>query len=62
MDALFAGNIRLMLLIRISTESKPNQKELFKILDTYFNKKKLPIESIEIKEYLQELRKECFKK
>ncbi len=62
LDALFAGNIRLMLLIRISTESKPNQKELFKILDTYFNEKKLPIESIEIKEYLQELRKECFKK
>ncbi len=62
LEMLFAENIRLILLIRISKENKPNQKELFKILDTYFNEKKLPIKSTEIKTYLNELRKEYYKK
>jgi hypothetical protein len=62
LEILFAENIRIILLIRISKESKSNQKELFKILDTYFNEKKLPIKSAEIKTYLNELKKECFKK
>jgi hypothetical protein len=62
LEMRFAENIRLILLIRISEESKSNQKELFKILDTYFNEKKLPIKSTEIKNYLNELRKEYYKK
>lgn len=62
LEMLFAENIRLILLIRISKENKPNQKELFKILDNYFNEKKLPIKSTEIKTYLNELRKEYYKK
>ncbi len=46
----------------ISSSLNSNQKELFKILDTYFNENKLPIKSAEIKTYLNELKKECFKK